>query len=67
MNTLAEKPVRKSAATSPTVLAHRAKLARIRRAEDKADCAIAVKVCARLDSGEEKALTREEAMRELGI
>ena len=67
MSTLAEKPVRRAAANADAVRARRAKLARIRRAEDKADYAIAVKVCARLDSGEEKALTREEAMRELGL
>ena len=67
MNTLAEKPVRKSAATSPAVRAHRARLARIRRAEDKADLAIAIKRCADLDSGKTKARKAEDVWRDLGV
>ena len=67
MSTLAEKPVRKSAANADAVRARRTELARIRRAEDKADYAIAVKRCADLDSGKTKALTREEFLRGLEL
>ena len=38
-----------------------------RRAEDKADYAIAVKRCADLDSGRTKALSREEFLREMDL
>lgn len=41
--------------------------ARRRRAEDKADYALAVKRLAALDSGKEKAIPAEEVWRELGI
>ena len=69
MKTLARNPARKAAteAVAPAVLTRRAKLARLRRAEDKADYAIAVKVCARLDSGEEKARPAEDVWRDVGV
>ena len=57
---------KKPAAKTTAERARRAKLARIRREEDKADLAIAKKVCARLDSGEEKAIPWEDFVREVG-
>jgi hypothetical protein len=57
----------KATATSAAVRARRAAAARLRRAQDKADCAIAVKRLVDLDSGKTKAIPAEEAWRELGI
>lgn len=45
----------------------RAEQARRRRAEDKADYALAAKRCAEIDAGRSKVYTREEALRVLGI
>ena len=54
--------------TRPASLrARRAGQARRRRAEDRADYAIAVKRCADLDSGRAKALNPEEVWRALGL
>ena len=47
--------------------ARRAAEARRRRAEDRADYAIAVKRCADLDSGRAKALNPEDVWRALGL
>lgn len=69
MSSPAVKPSRKATATSKASLqrVRRAKLARMRRAEDKADLAVAVKRCADLDSGRTRALTREEFLRGLEL
>ncbi len=56
---------KKSTRTTAAEPARRAKLAKIRRAEDKADLAIAKKVCTRLDSGEGKAIPWEDFVREV--
>lgn len=61
--TKTKKPAAKTAAER----ARRAKLARIRRAEDKADLAIARKRLADIDAGKAKVLTREEFLREMDV
>jgi hypothetical protein len=45
----------------------RAAQARRRRAEDRADYALAAKRCADIDAGRVKVYSREEAIRELGL
>ena len=64
MKTLSKKP---ALAKASAIRARRAAQARARRAEDKADIAVALKRCADLDSGKTKAIPAEEVWRALGV